>query len=195
MSDEDCRKWDARYREQKVALTEPATFLTSITDRLPTDGSAVDVAGGGGRNAIWLAQRGLDVTLLDISSEALRLAQQAADHAGVKITTEQIDLVDASFPVGPWDLIFSCDFLQRSLFAIYPNVLRIGGTLAVAQPTTKNLERHPRPPSRFLLKEGELRELASPLEVIYYDERWQDNDHHEARLVARRIPNRNASGG
>ena len=186
MSDEDRRKWDARYREQAAAKVEPADFLVSIADRLPARGRAVDVAGGAGRHAVWLARRGLEVTLLDISTEALHLAEQAAESAGVDVATRQIDLETDPFPPGPWDVIFSHHFLQRSLFAVYAEVLAPGGLLAVCQPTITNLERHARPPRRFLLTEGELRQLAGPLEILQYEERWCENGRHEARLVARR---------
>ena len=65
MSDADRTKWNDRYsrRATRLPLDEPAEFLVSLVDQLPATGRALDVAGGTGRNAIWLAQRGLDVTL------------------------------------------------------------------------------------------------------------------------------------
>jgi hypothetical protein len=56
-----------------------------------------------------------------------------------------------------------------------------------AQPTRINLQRHPKPGSRFLLEPGELAALVPPeLEVPSLTGDWTPRDVHEARLVARR---------
>jgi hypothetical protein len=56
----------------------------------------------------------------------------------------------------------------------------------VVLPTRTNLERHSKPPAGFVLHDGELPRLVTGLETLEYSERWQENDRHEARLVARR---------
>jgi 2-polyprenyl-3-methyl-5-hydroxy-6-metoxy-1,4-benzoquinol methylase len=68
MSDADRQKWDARYAQPAAAPRDPEPFLLELDHLLPRSGRALDVAGGAGRNAIWLARRGLDVTLVDISA-------------------------------------------------------------------------------------------------------------------------------
>jgi len=185
MSQTDRDKWNARYRERGQKTERPSSFLTSL-DLLPTSGRALDVAGGTGRHAIWLAQRGLDVTLADVSEEAISLAEDEAASAGVRITSRIVDLETELFPAGPWDLIISFYYLQRSLFDSFAEALTPGGLLVFAQPTTSNLQRNTKPPARFLLEDGELPGLVRGLEIIRYHEGWQEEGRHEARLVARK---------
>src|SRR5687767_3623974 len=59
MSNTERTKWNARYAEQG-ASREPSRLVTELADRLPRSGRALDIAGGGGRHAVWLAARGLD---------------------------------------------------------------------------------------------------------------------------------------
>ena len=182
----DRDKWNARYQERGPQEQEPAAFLLSLDELLPSSGRALDVAGGAGRHAVWLARRGLDVTLVDVSDEAITLAEAAAGVAGVSLASQVADLETDPFPVGPWDVIVSFYYLQRSLFNVFASALAPGGLLVFAQPTASNLERHARPPARFLLDDGELPRLVSDLEIVRYDEGWQADGRHEARLVARK---------
>lgn len=189
MSDADRSKWDARYRE-RGALEQPDAWLVELDGVLPREGFALDVAGGGGRNAIWLARRGLRVWLVDISEEALRIARHRAADAGVALETWRADLESDPLPAGPWDLVLSFHYLERGLFPQFARVLRRGGTLVFSQPTERNLERHERPPRAFLLAEGELATLVpAGLEIVSLTEGWSEDGpdgRHEARLVARR---------
>ena len=185
MSEADRLRWEARYRAPDLPVREPAPFLTGLHELLPRAGRALDVAGGAGGNAIWLAQRGLRVTICDISESALALAQRAAHAAGVELETQQVDLELEALPSGPWDLIVSFDHLERALFSRWPEVLAPGGLLVFAQPTRSNLERHAKPGSTHLLEDGELPGLLQGLELVRYEEGWFD-DRHEARLLARR---------
>jgi tellurite methyltransferase len=186
MSQADREKWDVRYRTQGPESTAPSSFLTSI--ELPGRGRALDVAGGAGRNALWLARHGLDVTLVDISAEGLVLASAAAAKAGVSLSLVAADLESDALPPGPFDVIISFNFLRRGLFAAFAPALAPGGLLIYLQPTRSNLERHPRPPADFLLEDGELPKLVQGLEILRYEEDWSTDDspRHEARLVARK---------
>jgi tellurite methyltransferase len=180
---------DARERHAvRAGPAGPARFLTERAHLLPSAGRALDVAGGGGRNAVWLAQHGLDVTLVDVSDEACRQATDRAAAAGVPLTVRRLDLETDPPPAGPWDLVVFHHYLDRALVRALWTALRPGGLLLVCQPTVRNLERHPRPSRRWLLAEGELAELARRLpdaEVLQLAEGWTDEGRHEARLVAR----------
>ena len=185
MSDADRTKWNARYAA-RGSLDEASVLLLGIADQLPRSGRALDVAGGGGRHALWLAKRGLDVTLVDISTAGLALARERADAQGASIATVQADLEVDPLPAGPWDLILSFHYLHRPLFEQFAGLLAPGGLLVFAQPTVRNLERHEKPPRPFLLPEGELATLAAGLEIVECSEAWRDNDRHEALLIARK---------
>jgi SAM-dependent methyltransferase len=186
MSDAERTKWDTRYREQDAPSREPSPFLVSLDPILPHTGRALDVAGGAGRHAVWLAQRGLDVTIADISRVGLDLAEEEAGRAGVRLTSVALDLERAPLPAGPWDVIVSFHYLHRPLFAAYPHLLSPGGLLLVVHPTRSNLLRHHKPGGEFLLEDGELPGLVPGLTVVRYEEGWFDEGRHEARLVARR---------
>jgi tellurite methyltransferase len=191
MSHDDREKWNARYRENSpYAREEPSAFLRSLDDLLPRAGEALDVAGGAGRNAVWLARRGLSVTLVDISAEALALARSQATRAGVALELAELDLESEPLPPGPFDLILCFNFLRRELFPTFPERLTPGGLLVYLQPTHSNLQRHPRPPASFLLEDGEIPTLLHGLDIVRYEEGWfgeeEDDPRHEARLVARR---------
>jgi len=185
MSEEDRQRWNSRYREGTQAR-EPSGFLRSLSDQLPRTGRALDVAGGTGHDALWLAQRGLEVTLLDISDVALERAAAAARQAGVALRTQRVDVEGEPLPAGPYALVLCLNFLWRPLFAAVPQVLAPGGLLVFSQPTRANLQRHPHPSARFLLEEGELPRLVQGLELVSYTEGWTEEGRHEARLVASR---------
>ena len=160
-------------------------MVTQLAAWLPPRGRALDLAGGAGRHAIWLAQHGLDVTLADVSSVAIELAHERAAHAGVSLSSVVVDLETEPFPAGPWDVILSFHFLWRPLCAEFPRVLAPGGVLILVQPTHSNLLRHAKPPAAFLLADGELPGLVQDLKVERYEEGWLAEGRHEAVLVAR----------
>lgn len=174
--------WDRRYA-QGPGSPEPAPFVTALTPYLGGVTTAVDLGGGSGRHARWLADRGIEVTLVDISAAALAFAVH--EH----ITTLQHDLEAAGWPPSPraWDLALLHYFYAPDLIVDAAAHLAPGGRLVVAQPTVRNLERHDRPSRRFLLEEGELADLIAdlPLTPLLLTESWTDEGRHEARLIAR----------
>jgi SAM-dependent methyltransferase len=183
MATGDRERWDARWAAAPAA--DPAQFLIELADLLPTAGAALDVAGGAGRNAVWLARRGLAVTLVDVSPVALAQARAAAARAGVPLALVERDLETAPLPPGPFGLVVCLDFLQRALFPALAAALAPGGLLVFAAATRRNLERHPHPSARFLLDDGEAPRLVRGLEILRAAEGWF-GDRHEARLAARR---------
>ena len=93
MSQADREKWEARYAGDdggEVRRVDP--FLEQVAEELPSSGRALDLAGGTGRNALFLSRRGLDVTLVDISSQGLARARSAAEAEGLSISTQSLDL-------------------------------------------------------------------------------------------------------
>ena len=183
MSAADRSRWDGVYGRRSV-VGAPSPFLTSVADLLPASGRALDLAGGDGRNALLLAEHGLDVTVADASPVALALARAQAEARGLALRTLLHDL-DDGLPAGPWDVVLNFNFLDRRLFASLAAELAPGGWFVFLQPTTTNLERNPRPSARFLLAPGELANLLSSLHVVRLEEDWSDG-RHEARALARR---------
>jgi len=100
----DATAWDARYAVKELVWSEgPNVFVAEhAADLVP--GRAIDLAGGEGRNAIWLAQQGWEVELVEFSQVALDKAAALADHAGVRLTRTLAD-VTAAPRIAPADLV------------------------------------------------------------------------------------------
>lgn len=191
MGEADRTKWDARY-SQEAPLETPSPWIARWLEQadeniVPKTGRVLDVGGGAGRNAIWFAQRGYDVTLVDISPVGIAVAEERAKAAGVTLTTHVLDLETDSLPEGPWDIIVQMHYLERPLFAHYAKHLAPEGLLLVEHPTRTNLVRHERPGPKYLLEDGELPDLCAEFVIVSYGEGWNEAGRHEARLVARRL--------
>ena len=179
-------KWDKIYASRdKKNQGSVNEGLLAVSELLPFNGRALDLAGGSGRNAVWLAKRGLDVTLLDVSSEGLKQASQNAIGLGLNLKLSKINLEEDSPPVGPWDLIIVVNYCQTELYKTINELLSPGGVVAVVQATVKNLERHSSPSERFLLDEKEIGGLFEDLNVIHHESGWRNNGRHEVTIVAR----------
>lgn len=186
MSEDDRTRWDARYAAGSHQRDLPSPFLTSLLTALPHHGRALDVAGGAGRNALALARHGLEVTIVDVSEVGLSIARERAAAEGLAIRTVTRDLARDGLPEGPWEVIASFLYLERSLWPSFREALAPGGHLIFLQPTVENLARHPRPPRPFLIAPGEIDAVAAGLEIISRTEGWTEDGHHEARLFARK---------
>ena len=189
MAESDRIRWNAKYARGAGASLQPSTALVALADQLPSRGRALDLAGGTGANALWLARRGLEVTMVDIATRALTRAREQSARASLKLRLIPADLELAPLPPGPWQLITCSHYLQRDLIARAAAELAPGGRLVWIHPTRTNLERHPKPSARFLLEPGEARALvlAAGLKLELDEESWwgEGSDaRHLARVVA-----------
>lgn len=84
--------WDERHaaRDPIESHAPDPSLMAAVADLTP--GRALDLATGDGRNAIWLAERGWDVTAVDFSTVALERAGAAARRAGVHVDWVLADL-------------------------------------------------------------------------------------------------------
>lgn len=100
--------WDDRYREPGFAYgVEPNDFLVSVAPLFPK-GRILSLAEGEGRNAVYLAGLGHDVTAVDASLVGLQKAQELAARKGVAITTLHADLAEFEIGESQWDGIVAC---------------------------------------------------------------------------------------
>src|SRR5512147_3005516 len=91
--------WEERYAEVPLAYgSEPNDFVREVADRIPP-GRVLCLGEGQGRNAVFLAQRGHEVTAMDQSRVGLGRAEALAAERGVKLTTIAADL--AEFMIEP----------------------------------------------------------------------------------------------
>jgi 2-polyprenyl-3-methyl-5-hydroxy-6-metoxy-1,4-benzoquinol methylase len=100
----DSTQWDERYSTSELIWTGRANQFVeaNLGDLAP--GTAVDLAAGEGRNAVWLASRGWTVTAVDFSQVGLDKADRLAAEHGVDITTVCADAT-AWAPDAPVDLV------------------------------------------------------------------------------------------
>ena len=100
--------WNEHYNEAEYVFgTEPNDFLRDEFSKIPIGGSVLCLAEGEGRNAVFLAQQGYQVTAMDMSEVGLNKALKLSQDRGVDIITQVADLADYEFGEAQWDGIVS----------------------------------------------------------------------------------------
>lgn len=164
------RRWDERYRRGEEPET-PAELLLEQASLLPRGGRALDVAMGSGRNALYLASLGFQVTGIDISPLAVERCRQQAEALGLAVTAVVADLERYPLPQEEYDLVVHFYYLQRSLAGPLVAALRPGGVL-VFETYTLEQQRFgygPKEP-QHMLRPGELPQLFPALDILFYRE-------------------------
>lgn len=168
---------------------EPNRLVVETASTLPP-GRALDIAMGEGRNAVYLASQGWDVTGFDVSDEALRQATDRAREAGVHIRVLRGTSETFDYGRDRWDLILLSYAFAPVRDPAYVerlrDALRPGGVLVFEHylrlPATGNMVG--------TAGRGELPRLFSGFEIRKYQELeassdWQGGRRAPlARLVA-----------
>ena len=98
-------QWDERYRvDELIWKAEPNRFLVEEAAGL-APGRALDLACGEGRNALWLAERGWQVTAVDFSSVGLEKARRLASERGLELVLGEADVLDWEPPAASFYLV------------------------------------------------------------------------------------------
>ena len=137
----DAAAWDVRYATEELVWTEePNRWLVeALADRPP--GVALDLGAGEGRNALWLANRGWDVTAVDFSGAAIRKGQAVqvahAPETVPRVTWVQADLLRyVPEPRSSGAVVVMYVHLptaqRRELVRAAAAAVRVGGLLLVA---------------------------------------------------------------
>ncbi|MEF8853107.1 MAG: class I SAM-dependent methyltransferase [Haloarculaceae archaeon] len=100
----DREEWE-RLEASLVGRLEWEGTVEYLRRSLPPGGHVLDVGGGAGRYAVWLAERGHEVTLVDPSEGQRELAREKVDEHGVagRVTVREGDVRDLPFPAGGFD--------------------------------------------------------------------------------------------
>ncbi|MEM1109836.1 MAG: class I SAM-dependent methyltransferase [Planctomycetota bacterium] len=106
--------WNQRYAEDEPAYgDEPNAFLAEQIDQLSQPsardkpGRVLCLAEGQGRNALFLARLGWEVTAVDFSAVGMRAAARVAEREDLPLQTVVADLAEYDLGVGQWDLVVS----------------------------------------------------------------------------------------
>ncbi|MDQ3678058.1 MAG: class I SAM-dependent methyltransferase [Actinomycetota bacterium] len=168
----DSAEWDRRYAGSELIWTAEANrFLIAEAEGLPV-GRALDLGCGEGRNAVWLAQRGWQVTGVDFSHVGLDKAARLAEQRGVSVQWVLADVVDYVPPPAAFDLVAIFylhipgaamrDVLPRGAAALAP-----AGTLLVVGHDPTNIQDGyggPQDPA-ILMAPDEIAEALADLDV------------------------------
>jgi SAM-dependent methyltransferase len=142
----DHRLWDERYAAAELIWTaEPNRFLVAEVNGL-APGRALDLACGEGRDAVWLAAQGWEVTGVDFSRVALDKAHHLAQQHQVRVVWILADVTTYRPPPPGFDLvaIFYLQLPAEPLAAALGNAVRAlapGGTLLLVGHDASNLAR------------------------------------------------------
>lgn len=165
--------WNARYSQPGFAYGEaPNDFLVEVADRIPP-GPVLCVAEGEGRNSVFLARRGHEVTAVDLSSVGLEKARALAERHGVKLATEVADLASWPMPERRYAGVVSVwahlpPAVRKELHRRVVAALLPGGVFVLeAYRPGQELRGTGGPPDpTLLMREHELREELAGLEVL-----------------------------
>ncbi len=172
--EENQEQLESGYTSRQLWQANP--LLTEIIDRIEdrvVNRTAIDLACGAGRDSVYLAKRGWQVTSIDINEDSLKRCKRLSQSNRVNLSTMQLDLEKSPHPLRDlWaDLLLVMRYLHRPLFPAIDQIIRPGGVI-VYSTFLVGCERYgsPRNPN-YLLKTGELAQTFSTYETIIDEER------------------------
>jgi SAM-dependent methyltransferase len=188
--------WEQRYQSNpSVWSGNPNTHLISEAADL-TPGTALDVGAGEGADALWLAERGWQVTATDISTVALERGASHAREAGTEVAA-RIDWLHADLTTWvpqpmTYDLV-SAQFMhlpkaqRETMVARLATSVAAGGTLLIVGHHPSDLQTTiPRPPMpELLFTAAEIADTLNPEEwdILVSDARPRNATDPDGRLV------------
>lgn len=196
-------QWNERFAGEDYWFgTEPNIFLAAQAQRLKPGQKALAIADGEGRNGVFLARQGLEVTSVDLTPNGIAKARRLAERAGVKL-----DLVCADLETWEWgpprfDVVVGIFFqfagprFRDLLFHQMEDVLKPGGLLLIEGYRPEQLAFGTGGPPQIenLYTAEMLRAAFADMEILYlaeYDAEINEGSRHKGMsalidLVARK---------
>ena len=201
--------WNDRYRdagEDYLFGTEPNRFLAHRAKLLQDGQIALSVADGEGRNSVWLAEQGLQVSAIEISTVAIEKARRLAAGRQVEVDFVLADMLAPDWPpqeyreAFDWVVGIFIQFVgpeaRERQFAVMKQMTRPGGRILLQGYTPKQLDYKTGGPSDIgnLYTSDFLRSAFADWEIeelVEYDEDLTEGDRHKGRsaligLIARK---------
>lgn len=162
--------WDQRYNTPEFVYGEEPNLFLAENYRLLAPGSVLCLAEGEGRNGVFLAKQGFNVTAVDSSRIGLKKAAALARKHLVELQTIVADLAEYTIPKHSFDTVVSifCHLPPTVRAHVHKTVvsgLKPGGTLLLEAYTPKQLEyKTGGPPNKEMMMT--LEALRSELEGL-----------------------------
>ena len=145
---EDARvRWDRRYGEADALFGDkPNAWLAAHAHLLPAHARVLSLADGQGRNGVWLAQRGCQVTAFDLSPIGIEQARRRACELDVAIDLSVTDIADWTWAPDAFDAVvgiffqFASPELRKRIFAGVARTLVPGGVFVLEGYGLRQLE-------------------------------------------------------
>ena len=167
-----------------------AHFIAQQSRWHTTPGHGLDIACGAGRDMVYMAMHGWQMTGIDYLPGALQRASELAAHNRAQVSTLQLDLEHGGNPFPPdwqpFDFVCALRYLHRPLFPYLKSLIKPGGIL-LYQTFMQGCEKisSPRNPN-FLLRPGELAETFAEFEILHDEVEHLADGRPVAAFIARK---------
>ena len=190
MQNAELARWNERFSASEYIFgTAPNAFLASKAGLFKPGQRALCVADGEGRNSVWLAEQGLEVTAFDISPVGVEKARRLAAGRGVRVDYEVASVYDWRWPTAQFDAAaaifvqFADPAMRSFLFERMARSLKPGGLVLIEGYTPKQLEYKTGGPSKLdQLYTAELLRSSFPgfevLELREYEAELDEGSRH-----------------
>ncbi len=171
MVDNDREKWDSRY-QKNMGDIDPSLILMEFYD-LASCGNALDIACGNGRNSLFLSEKGFVVDAVDISTVAMN--HLAGSDPNINAICQDLDIF--KIPQNRYELIVNIRFLDRRLFPMILDGLKVGGVLIFESFIGGEKDE-------YCLRQNELLQAFQMLNIKYYREEKLDKSSNFDQTVS-----------
>ena len=173
--------WNERFGragEGYLFGAEPNRFLYAQSNYFRHGMRALSVADGEGRNGVWLAQQGMEVTTLEISPVAVAKARQLAASRKVRVNFVQGDALAWTWPSAAYDAVaaifiqFATPVERDQLFSDIKHAIKPSGILLLHGYTPRQLEYGTGGPplAENMYTEAMLRKFFADMEILHLRE-------------------------
>ena len=174
---------EAALEIDQANVEEPSEFLVNNLDLIPK-GRVLDLAMGGGRNAVFMARNGYEVEGVDISADVAASALRLATRHGVTIKAKVANL-EQDYKITPlkYEAIICFNYLQRSLINSIMTGIKKGGVVIYETYIIDQAELgKPKNPDH-LLKHNELLTMFRGFRCLRYREGIFNSEHGQKALA------------
>jgi SAM-dependent methyltransferase len=168
--------WNLKYEQGLPSLEKPDPFFVSafnqfVADQFPNGGAALDLAGGIGRHALWLAKKNWQVTVVDISEVAIQKLDEKARQLDLALSLFALDASEYPFETASFDMIVMFYHFDRDICPRVLSALKPGGFLICKSSLSWDTHERTAPTTMGPLAKNEILSMLPELIAIHHQER------------------------